>query len=148
MRPVLQVCRRRRTAGMEPNAGEKPPTRDLPGPDHRDITIPGLGQLATEKPRRDDGAEDLRSPAPDREHARVPHQVMGDAGPTPRTVDRSPRPGDIRSADDENNRPNPPLWNDTRLSDWANREIPPRQWITEDWIPRGQCVGIYGDARP
>jgi len=81
---------------MDPNAGEQPTTRDSPDPDRREITIPGLGQLATEKPRRDDGAEDLRSPAPDREHARVPHQVMGDAGPTPRTVDRSPRPGDIR----------------------------------------------------
>jgi RecA-family ATPase len=37
-----------------------------------------------------------------------------------------------------------PLWDDVRLSDWAGREIPPRQWIMEDWIPLGQCVGLYG----
>jgi RecA-family ATPase len=39
-----------------------------------------------------------------------------------------------------------PLWTDVPLSDWADREIPPRQWIMEGWIPVGQCIGFYGLA--
>jgi RecA-family ATPase len=38
----------------------------------------------------------------------------------------------------------PPLWRVTRLSEWAGRAIPERSWIMENWIPRGQCVGLYG----
>ena len=37
-------------------------------------------------------------------------------------------------------------WIDERLSDWANRDIPPRQWVVPEWIPRGQCTGLYGVA--
>jgi RecA-family ATPase len=36
------------------------------------------------------------------------------------------------------------LWTDVRLADWAGRWIPPREWIMEDWIPRTQCIGLYG----
>jgi hypothetical protein len=45
----------------------------LPGPGLRDITIARLWQFAAEKPRRDDRAQDLRGPAPDREHTRIAH---------------------------------------------------------------------------
>jgi RecA-family ATPase len=62
-----------------------------------------------------------------------------DAEPPPEYDERAPPPrGDAGKA------PMVPLWDDVRLSDWAGREIPPRQWIMEDWIPLGQCVGLYG----
>ena len=35
-------------------------------------------------------------------------------------------------------------WLDERLSDWANRSVPLRGWVVPDWIPRGQCTGLYG----
>ena len=35
-------------------------------------------------------------------------------------------------------------WIDERLSDWANRDIPLRGWVVPEWIPRGQCTGLYG----
>jgi AAA domain len=38
----------------------------------------------------------------------------------------------------------PPLWRVTQLSEWAGRPIPRRSWVMEDWIPLGQCVGLYG----
>jgi RecA-family ATPase len=37
-----------------------------------------------------------------------------------------------------------PLWQDIPISEWATRPIPPREWVMEDWIPVGQCVGLYG----
>jgi hypothetical protein len=61
-----------------------------------------------------------------------------DAGPPPEFDQRAP------PSPDEAAKEPPPLWEDVRLSDWAGREIPPRQWIMEDWIPSGQCVGLYG----
>ena len=38
----------------------------------------------------------------------------------------------------------PPAWILDRLNRWADRLIPARQWIMEDWIPRGQTTGLYG----
>jgi RecA-family ATPase len=38
----------------------------------------------------------------------------------------------------------PDPWADTCAADWAARPIPPREWIWEDWVPLGQCVGLYG----
>ena len=35
-------------------------------------------------------------------------------------------------------------WIDERLSDWADRTLPPRLWAVEDWILREQVTGIYG----
>ena len=35
-------------------------------------------------------------------------------------------------------------WIDERLSDWADRDLPPRLWAVEDWILREQVTGIYG----
>ena len=31
-----------------------------------------------------------------------------------------------------------------KLSDWANRIIPPQKWVWPEWIPRGQVTGVYG----
>ena len=44
----------------------------------------------------------------------------------------------------KNKRPTSPLWETTQLSTWADRDIPDREWIMEDWIPRGQTTGLYG----
>jgi RecA-family ATPase len=52
--------------------------------------------------------------------------------------------GDDSAEDDIDFDAPPPLWHDTRLSEWATREIPPRIWVMEDWIPAGQCIGLYG----
>jgi RecA-family ATPase len=35
-------------------------------------------------------------------------------------------------------------WIDERLSDWAGRDIQDRLWVVPEWIPRGQCTGLYG----
>jgi RecA-family ATPase len=37
-----------------------------------------------------------------------------------------------------------PLWQTEHLSKWSNKYIPPRQWFIEEWIPLGQCTGLYG----
>ena len=44
----------------------------------------------------------------------------------------------------KNKRPTSPLWEQTQLSTWADRDTPDREWIMEDWIPRGQTTGLYG----
>lgn len=31
-------------------------------------------------------------------------------------------------------------------SRWADREIPPRRWVWEGWIPAGQTTALYGDG--
>ena len=61
----------RHTRAGRQRAGFRPMV--LPGPGLRDITIARLWQFAAEKPRRDDRAQDLRGPAPDREHTRIAH---------------------------------------------------------------------------
>jgi RecA-family ATPase len=38
----------------------------------------------------------------------------------------------------------PTLWKHNQLDEWAGREIPAREWIMEDWVPRGQTTGLYG----
>jgi hypothetical protein len=38
----------------------------------------------------------------------------------------------------------PPAWKLDRLDLWAGRLIPAREWIMENWIPRGQTTGLYG----
>jgi hypothetical protein len=40
----------------------------------------------------------------------------------------------------------PPPWEHVELEAWARsgQPIPERQWIMEDWIPRGQTTGLYG----
>lgn len=38
----------------------------------------------------------------------------------------------------------PPAWKLDRLDLWAGRLIPTREWIMENWIPRGQTTGLYG----
>jgi hypothetical protein len=38
----------------------------------------------------------------------------------------------------------PPPWTLDHLDNWAGRLIPAREWIMEDWIPRGQTTGLYG----
>jgi hypothetical protein len=38
----------------------------------------------------------------------------------------------------------PPPWTLDHLANWAGRLIPAREWIMEDWIPRGQTTGLYG----
>lgn len=35
-------------------------------------------------------------------------------------------------------------WKWERGSDWANAEVPERQWILPGWIPRRQTTGLYG----
>lgn len=41
--------------------------------------------------------------------------------------------------------PAPPrLWHAIELSYWAGRQIPAREWIMEDWVPRSQTTGLYG----
>jgi hypothetical protein len=35
-------------------------------------------------------------------------------------------------------------WKWARTSDWADRDIPERDWILPGWIPRLQATGIYG----
>jgi RecA-family ATPase len=70
-----------------------------------------------------------------------------DTGPDlelPPDSDKTPPPDRPTPSPDQGTPKPPPLWDDVRLSDWAEREIPPRQWIMEDWIPIGQCVGLYG----
>jgi RecA-family ATPase len=39
-----------------------------------------------------------------------------------------------------------PLWEHVQLDAWARsgQSIPERQWIMEEWIPRGQTTGLYG----
>jgi len=51
---------------------------------------------------------------------------------------------DENTDEDDWERPPPPPWTDTPISDWAERKIPPRTWVMEHWIPTGQCVGLYG----
>jgi hypothetical protein len=36
------------------------------------------------------------------------------------------------------------VWRDVRLSDWADRQVPEREWIVPDWIPCEQVTGLYG----
>lgn len=38
----------------------------------------------------------------------------------------------------------PPLWQTSNLTKWAGKTIPPRRWFMEEWLPRGQCTGLYG----
>ncbi len=35
-------------------------------------------------------------------------------------------------------------WHLRRMSDFAGRIAPPREWIVEDWIPGAQCTSLYG----
>jgi RecA-family ATPase len=35
-------------------------------------------------------------------------------------------------------------WKWARTSDWADRDLPEREWILPGWIPRLQATGIYG----
>jgi RecA-family ATPase len=52
---------------------------------------------------------------------------------------------DARSpAPDREKEEKPPLWNVTRPSDWAGRDVSPRIFIMEDWIPLAEYVGLYG----
>jgi hypothetical protein len=87
--------------------------------------------------------------------AEVLTQAPQDArdGRSDRGADGSPEPGDPRpeppphqgsnaSAPDHDLPVIP--WLDERLSDWAERDVPPQDWVMEGWIPRGQCTGLYG----
>lgn len=38
----------------------------------------------------------------------------------------------------------PPLWQPQRLSRWFNKDISEREWFMENWLPLGQCIGLYG----
>jgi RecA-family ATPase len=37
-------------------------------------------------------------------------------------------------------------WRNVRLSDWAGKELPEREWIMPGWIPLEQTTGLYGEA--
>jgi hypothetical protein len=37
-----------------------------------------------------------------------------------------------------------PLWTVTRSSEWVGRDVGPREWVLEDWLPLGEYVALYG----
>jgi RecA-family ATPase len=37
-------------------------------------------------------------------------------------------------------------WNVTRPSEWADKQVEPRVFIMEDWIPLGEYIALYGAA--
>ena len=38
----------------------------------------------------------------------------------------------------------PRLWSTSSLTKWLGKAIPPRRWFIEEWLPVGQCAGLYG----
>ncbi len=103
---------------------------------------------ATVKSGLDGGiAAPRRMPEPDHRHRRPP-----DAGAGPRDTDRrSPSQGGAVTnlAEERHKRrqeqPQTSLQHIDPIT-WDGQDIPPRQWVVEDWIPSKTVTALYGDG--